>query len=115
MNGWMIALRCPVHSGRLFGRVSVGGGARGLIHSPIAVRYEVACRDCRKDAVREGRNVGLVLHLFNGEGECVSTYEVEDVTRRRKTGGGAAGWHTGGVTPTAGAINGDPTGVDEEG
>lgn len=58
----MRELRCPIH-GTLFGKATVEG-------DPSLASFQVACRKCRIDA---GLRVRLVLHVFDGDGQCVAT------------------------------------------
>lgn len=63
----MIDVRCPAHPVRLLLRIG----------KPVSVDnanlIEVACRDCRKDLLRQGRKVSLVIHRYNVLGELVET------------------------------------------
>lgn len=66
-HGGRVEIRCPRHSMRLLlkiGRPRVVDGANVI---------EVACRDCRKDLRRDGRDVRDVIHVYNVLGEVVET------------------------------------------
>lgn len=71
-----VEMRCPV-SGRLFGKVNQGTAtAEGF-------SIEVACRDCRIRANAAGDRVALLLHLFDGAGQCVETVVIRGADTRR--------------------------------
>lgn len=58
-----VELRCPKNSRRLFGKVTVEG-------DPRMAQFEVGCRDCR------GPRDALVLHVFDGTGQCLDTFTI---------------------------------------
>lgn len=63
----MIDVRCPNHPVRLLLRIG----------KPVTIddanMIEVACRDCRRDMIRAGKPVKLVVHRYNVMGELVET------------------------------------------
>ena len=65
-----VEIRCP-ETGKMFAKVASTAGS-----DPNAVRFEIACRDCRVHLNELGGDVALLLHFFNGRGEFTETIVV---------------------------------------